>query len=112
MIGQFENSAEVIRGVAEHALLGQADSSVQVTFGVVGPHAHHLVEVGESGVVLTLLGPQPAAMKIGVRELGITPQGAIKIVQGEIRLGHGLQSAARGPENKPHPGKVKSRSPC
>jgi hypothetical protein len=94
MVRQFEYAMEIEDRVADDTLSRQTDSPVQVALGVVGPHDHHLIEVSQCGVELSLLATDPATMQVGVRMLRVADQGQIEVCQGFFNLSGGLVDAA------------------
>ena len=89
----------------------QADPTVEIALGVVRPHGHHLVEVGQRGIEFALFAPDPATVKVGMRMLRIATQGMIEIRQGFLDLAGGLADAAAMKQGIA-PGRVKSPGPC
>ena len=94
MVSQLEYAMEIEDRVADDSLSRQTDPPVQVALGVVGPHDHHLIEVSQCGIDVSLLATDPATMKVGERMLRVAAQGLIEVFQGLLNLSGGLVDAA------------------
>jgi hypothetical protein len=94
MVGELEYAMEIEDRVADDSLSRQTDSPVQVALGVVGPHDHHLIEVCQSGIDVSLLATDPTTMKERERMLRVAVQGPIEVCQGFLNLSGRLVEAA------------------
>ena len=94
MVRQFEYAMEIEDRFADDTLSRQTDPPVQVALSVVGPHDHHLIEVCQCGIDVSLLATDPATMQVGERMLRVAAQGLIEVCQGFLNLSGGLVDGA------------------